>query len=218
MVSKINKYILDDVNKALKYYPLLRMVNNNGHIIVEGEIHLVQHPYGEVDRYNVQISFPKNYPKRFPLVIETDNKIPRIPDRHVNSDDTLCLAVLPEELKIARNGITFKYFLDKVLVPHLGRETYYNIEKIYPDGEYEHGKIGIWKYFEEIFNVTDKQFIINELKVIVNHNKMLERNVECICGSGLKFKKCHLVIWNKVLEVGRENIKLIMTYLEEAYE
>lgn len=218
MVSINKKHIIKDIESALKQYPLLKLSHTNNKVIVKGEIQLIHIDYGEVDKYSVFISFPANYPQRFPIVIETSLKIPRTPERHINaSDHSLCLAVLPEELKIAKNGLTFKYFLDKVLVPHLARETYYNIEKIYPDGEYEHGKDGVWKYFEEIFKTTNRQLIISEIHRIMNE-KMLNRNDKCICGSGLKFKKCHLKQWNDVLYIGMDNLNLIVKYLKEEYE
>lgn len=217
MASVITKHIINDIKSALKQYPLLRLIYYNNKIIVEGEIQLLHQTYGEVDKYSVWISFPSSYPKRFPIVVETNCKIPRIPERHINIDHSLCLAVLPEELKIAKNGITFRYFLDKVLVPHLARETYYNIERKYPDGEYEHGYDGVWKYFEEMFNTSNKQSIIAEINRITNE-KMLGRNEKCFCGSGLKFKKCHLQQWYDTLDIGIDNLKQLERHLKEGYE
>lgn len=215
MVSVNNKYLIRDIENAIKFYPLLKLIDKKGRpTIVSGEIPLIHPNYGEFDRYSIWVSFTDNYPKRFPIVVETSNKIPKIPDRHINIDNTLCLAVLPEELKIAKNGISFKFFLDKVLVPHLSRETYYSMEKEYPSGEYEHGSDGIWKYFEEILNVSDKLLIIKELQKI-EETKQLKRNEKCYCESGKNFKKCHLKKWDKVLEMGRNNLKLIIGDLKK---
>jgi len=214
MVSVKNKYLVRDIESTFKYYPLLKIVQNDSSIRVVGEIPLIDSSYGEFDRYSVSISFPNTYPKRFPKVIETSEKIPRIADRHINNDNSLCLAVLPEELKVAKNGITFKYFLDKILVPHLSRETYYSIKKEYPNGVYGHGTEGIWQYFEDILNIRPKSALIDELKKIV-YSKWVGRNENCICGSGVKFKKCHLKKWNEVIVVGRENLILIINELEK---
>jgi hypothetical protein len=211
----VPKYLSRDIETALKSYPLLKIFEREGKVFVTGEIPLTHSSYGEFDCYSVCIRFPIDYPKRFPIVIETSKKIPRIPNRHINDiDNSLCLAVLPEELKISKNGITFKYFLDKILVPHLSRETYYSIEKKYPDGEYEHGSDGIWKYFQEILEITDREILLFELNKIINA-QWVGRNEDCGCGSRLKFKKCHLSKWNKVLETGKENMKLIIEHLKK---
>lgn len=214
MVLVKDKALIRDIESAFKYYPLLNIVQNESSVKVVGDIQLFDSCQKELDRYSVSISFPNSYPKRFPKVIEISNKIPRIADRHINYDNSLCLAVLPEELKIARNGIAFKYFLDKILVPHLGRETYYSIKEEYPEGEYGHGTEGIWQYFEDILGKKSKSTLIYELKEIV-YSKWLGRNEFCICGSGKKFKKCHLKIWNDILNVGRQNLIHIIQELEK---
>jgi len=43
------------------------------------------------DTYHLQISLPKEFPRRVPTVTEICGKIPRVDDFHVNGDGTLCL-------------------------------------------------------------------------------------------------------------------------------
>ena len=208
------KSVLHDIDKALDAYPLLQRVEEDGYIRVNGEIALTHKDVGEYDRYSVSIQFPKAYPRCFPRVIETSEKIPRIPDRHVNGDSTLCIAVEPEERRIAKNGISFKFFLDKVLVPHLSRETHRSLSREYEDGEYAHGTEGIWKYFQEILEISGKHELLEELEVIVG-TKWPERNDRCSCGSGKKFKKCHLSIWEEVMSSGNEYLTALIPKLKE---
>lgn len=198
--------VIKDIDNALVSYPTLQRVTEDGFISVKGEVPLIHPEKGEFDRYEVLIKFPNNFPKCFPKVIETSNKIPRKDFRHVNPDNTLCLAVEPEEQAIAKNGISFKFFLDKVLVPHLARETYRESKGFYPDGEYAHGYEGIWEFYESILDKKDKQSIINELELIAN-SSWLERNHPCVCGSGVKFKKCHLDKWTQVMKSGETYVR-----------
>ncbi|GAB5566134.1 MAG: hypothetical protein Wins2KO_31970 [Winogradskyella sp.] len=198
--------ITKNIDRALVDYHLLSRVVEDGFIRVKGFIPLIHPKIGEIDRYEVLIKFPKDYPKCFPKVIETSNKIPRIPNRHVNPDNTLCLAVEPEEKALTKNGISFKYFLDRILIPHLARETYRESKGVYPDGEYAHGYDGIWEYYKSILKESDKLTIIRELEQIVNSN-WPERNQKCFCGSGNKFKKCHLDSWTEILKSGKDYIK-----------
>ncbi len=203
------KSVLRDIDKALDTYPLLQRVEEDGYIRVNGEIALTHKDVGEYDRYSVSIRFPEAYPRCFPRVIETSEKIPRIPDRHVNDDSTLCLTVEPEERRIAKNGISFKFFLDKVLVPHLSRETHRSLSPEYEDGEYAHGAEGIWKYFEEILEISGKHGLLKELEVIVE-TKWPGRNDRCSCGSGKKFKKCHLSKWEEVISSGKDYLTMLI--------
>lgn len=197
--------LIKDIDQALLSYPLLKRVEEDGFVRVVGEIPLIHPKKGEFDRYNVSISLPQAYPKCFPKVIETIGKIPRKDFRHVNPDQTLCFAVEPEEKAITKNGISFIFFLDKVLVPHLARETFREINGAYPDGEYAHGNSGIWEFYESTLETTDRKLIISELEEII-YSKWQERNELCQCGSGQKFKRCHLEMWNKILKSGRDYI------------
>jgi hypothetical protein len=208
------KRILRDIDKALDSYPLLQRTEEDGCILVNGEIVLTHKDVGEYDRYSVSIRFPEDYPRCFPKVIETSDKIPKIPDRHVNVDDSLCLAVEPEERRIAKNGISFKFFLDKVLVPHLSRETHRSLSPQYEDGEYAHGQEGIWKYFEEILEISGKHELLEKLEKIVETN-WPRRNDRCSCGSGKKFKKCHLLKWEEVMASGKDYLTALISKLKE---
>ncbi|MBE0662565.1 MAG: SEC-C domain-containing protein [Bacteroidales bacterium] len=173
------------------------------------------HPeIGEYDKYSVSIDFPNGYPKQFPRATEKSKKIPRITDRHVNKDNTLCLAVEPEEKLICRNGITLKYFLDKVLVPHLSRETYRSLSGKYEDGEYSHGIVGLWEFFGDKLKTTDKKLIVNEFKIMLQSKRWPERNTPCLCGSKVKFKKCHLKKWKELAVLGDDYMRNILAMLK----
>ncbi|AEA44970.1 SEC-C metal-binding domain-containing protein [Fluviicola taffensis] len=197
---------LNDIRKAITHFPLLKIIENGKFLLVEGDIVLSDREYGEVDRYSVSISFLKCYPNCFPKVIETSKKIPRKDFRHVNPDGTLCLAVEPEERLISKNGITFKFFLDKVLVPHLSRETFRELNGEYADGEYDHGNAGIWEFYIKKLDNTDKKQVLLELNEI-RTSKWIGRNEPCTCGSNKKFKNCHLNKWEEIKRLGDEYLK-----------
>lgn len=200
------KKLHEDILKALDHYPLLKIADNDKFIRVKGEIILTDPEIGEFDRYSVSIAFMNCYPKCFPIVVETSNKIPRKDNRHVNPDGTLCLAVPPEERIITRNGISFKFFLDKILVPHLSRESFREYNGAYQDGEYGHGIEGIWQYYYKKLGHEDRSLIITELKMIIS-SKWPNRNDPCYCKSKKKFKQCHLNVWNELRLLSTEFLK-----------
>ena len=206
--------IIKDIDKALLSYPLLKRVEEDGYVRVIGVLPLFHPKKGEFDRYEVSIRFPQDYPKCFPKVIETSKKIPRKDYRHVNPDGTLCLAVEPEEKGIVKNGISFTFFLEKVLVPHLSRETFCELNKSYEDGEYSHGIDGFWEYFEGILLTSDRIEILVELEKII-YSKRQNRNEKCYCNSGMKFKKCHLERWNKIMRSGNDYLVKTLELLKK---
>lgn len=205
--------VVQDINRGIKQYPLLKLIESNRGIIVVGDITLTHPDIGEYDKYSVSINFSKTYPKCFPKVTEVSKKIPRNARRHVNTDNTLCLAVEPEEKLICRNGITFKFFLDKVLVPHLSRETYRNLHGDYEDGEYSHGLDGLWEFFGQKLNVTDKKCVIKEFEIMLQGHWQ-KRNEFCYCGSQIKFKKCHLKKWNELMVLGKDYLRTRLELLK----
>lgn len=207
--------LLKDIRKALKYYPALKLVEDKELISVVGEIPLIHQSFGEFDRYSVSIRFTTAYPFCFPRVVETSKKIPRKLNRHINSDKTLCFGVYQDEYQCAQNGITFKYFLDKILVPHLSRETYRSMEGIYPDGERGHGVEGVWDYYFEHTGVTQKDDILTELNLVLKFQNAPGRNELCYCGSEKKFKQCHLDSYNKIMVIGYKRLKAIVSLLTE---
>jgi hypothetical protein len=200
VVQKLNK-TKKDILATLEHFPFLKYLEESKFFSVQGEIALVDDDIGEFDRYSVVIQFPKEYPNCFPKVKETSKKIPRGSNRHVNPDGSLCLAVPPEEHLITKNGINFKFFIDKVLIPHLSRETYREKSGYYPDGEYEHGIDGIWQFYFQRLGINDKKQVISELSEIRN-SKWPNRNAICSCGSQKKFKQCHLGKWLDIKRLG----------------
>lgn len=210
--------LLKDIRNALKHYPALELLTKKEVISVVGEIPLVHKAFGEFDRYSVSIKFPTAYPFCFPRVVETSKKIPRTLNRHVNSDKTLCFGVYQDEYRCAQGGITFKYFLDEILVPHLSRETYRSKQGTYPDGERGHGIDGLWDYYFEHTGATKKNDVLKELNLVLKIQNPPGRNELCYCGSERKFKQCHLASYNKIRMLGYEKLKSMTRLLTKNLE
>lgn len=205
--------LIEEIKNTIEDYPLLRLIQDGQYVHVEGDVVLSEEEYGEFDRYSVSISFPKGYPNCFPKVVETEKKIPREDYRHVNPDGTLCLAVAPEERMLTKKGITFKFFMAQVLIPHLSRETFRELNGSYADGEYDHGYAGIWQYYFKKLETDDKQVVLAELKKMTE-SQWPSRNAICFCGSNLKFKRCHLPKWVALEKLGTNYITSQLQQLE----
>lgn len=194
--------LLLDLREAEINYPGLKIVNEPGGIKLKGVLELL-HPeyFVAYDTFNVELYFPEDFPYCFPKVIETDEKIERCANRHVNVQDnnTLCLTVEPEERLLCINGISTTKFINCVLLPRLCEEHEVNNGGKYSH-EFDHKEIGYWQYYERKLGVSDKDTILTILQQLIDHNLPKGFNL-CYCGSGEKFKNCHrdfLYIFNKL--------------------
>lgn len=100
-------------------------------------------------------------------------------DLHFYSDDNACCL----GLKFLDNrSLSIRSFLDELVIPFFYRLSYaeeFGIAASQNDlwGEYSHGEEGLREYITEISNFA---------------NQNPSRNDPCPCGSGKKFKKCHI--------------------------
>lgn len=186
--------LTDDIKAALEKYPGLRLgqTERNQKYLV-GEIDIVDPGSGGlICTFSVEIHYPEQFPFCFPKVFETGDQIERVLSRHVNTqDNSLCLVVPPEERLKCKYGISTSWFIDNVLYPRLAEEFVVMNGGKYQK-EYSHGGAnGFWEYYMRKFGISNAEIILSILEIIVRKQLPAGHN-PCICGSGEKFKKCHL--------------------------
>lgn len=207
-----------DIEKALKKYPNLYMLEKGRKAIVKGNFIAKDRASKiEIETYEILIAFPNSYPYRFPKVTEVSDKIPKDQSRHVNVDETLCFGNWQDEFSFCKRGITLVQFLDEVLNPHLCREYAREKNEVYPTGERGHEMEGIWEGYYDIFHTDDKTIILKELELILNQ-KPIGRNEPCYCQSGRKYKNCHWKIEILVNVIGKDKADWIFESLKADLE
>lgn len=212
-MGEIKSSLLKDISSGIKKYPSLTLEFKDKQPIVKGSFPAHQNDLF-IQRYDVTIGFPPNYPNYMPWVIETGGKIPRTADRHVFSiDNTLCFGNLTDLLRECKKGITFVWFLDNILNKHLCREYVRDKLGYYLDGERNHGQEGNWESYYDIFGHDDKKQILSELFRILE-NKDYPLNKKCYCGSQKKYKRCHAQFEKRILDIGRTNLRMIYNLLK----
>ncbi len=208
---------LRDIEEGLKSYPLLHWSKKGDKKVITGKF-ITHKGRIEIENYEVEISFPSDYPYNMPLVIETGNKIqPRNATRHIFVEGNLCFGNKQDTLRLCRNGITFKWFLDKILNPHLCREYVRDKTGKYPTGERSHKTEGIWEGYYEVFKTTDKERILKDLNLLLMY-PIFSKNKECYCGSGRKYKRCHERWLPLIFDIGRNNVKKLFNELKADFE
>jgi hypothetical protein len=138
------------------------------------------------DTYSVIVELDSIDANGWPAVREVGGRYLRIADKeeveildlHFFPDGRCCLGI---NLSIERR-LTIERFVQELLIPFLYRLSYvdaYGIDAARRDlwGEYSHGDRGLWQHADEVIRIS---------------NKNPGRNAPCPCGSGKKYKLCHL--------------------------
>lgn len=173
----------NNIEDVLLKFPNLSFNPDNN--ILEGSIDIE-----EGDKYFVKISLEK-FPHLFPKVWETNERIPRKADRHINSDNTLCFTTQANmEIYLATNVKTINDFLELILKPYLINNSFFEINKSYRFGEFSHNIIIATKdTYSKILNTEN----VSGIKLAVNkliYGGKFRPNDKCFCGSDKKIKKC----------------------------
>jgi hypothetical protein len=140
-----------------------------------------------LERYQVEIRFPRDYPKTVPVVEEIGGRIPRITDRHISGDGTACLLV-PEEWLLARDQ-SFRALLDGPIRNFFLGQILVEAGKPWPFGERPHGYDGLIESYMELLAITDPARVIAYFDCL--RRKALKGHFECPCGSEKRLRNCH---------------------------
>jgi len=167
----LEKFEAYGVQEFLSDYPLMTIKPGTGdNLELEGIFQFVaDSKYGQriVDRYSIRISVPNSFPKAVPVVRETDRKIPRDGQHHVNPDDTLCLGSPIRLLKTISVNPTLTGFAEKCLVPFL-----YAISVKMSGGgnfilgELPHGTSGILSDYQNIFRLKSHEQALYAIRLL----------------------------------------------------
>jgi SEC-C motif len=205
-----------DIMEGLEKYPSLKLISKRQ---VRGMFSALQKETEIwIEDYEVIINFPLRYPFALPDVAEVSNKIPKTVSRHVFSDSgNLCFGNMIDVAQVCLGGISFIWFLENILNPHLCREYVKEVTGDYPNGERSHSPEGHWESYYDLLGTRIKEDILAEITLALK-SPNLQRNDQCRCDSGKKYKNCHLKTERLILEVGHKNLQMIYGYLKLDFE
>jgi len=149
----------------------------------------------EIDRYQVEIQLPPNFPSGIPRVRETGMRIPRIADRHMYADGTACLFVEEEWIMANPEGTDWFVFLNGPVRNFFIGQCLVEAGAGWPFGQRSHGSKGILECYAELTCANDLRTAYNYLEML--GKKKLKGHWPCPCGSRMKIRDCHRqVIWS----------------------
>lgn len=139
-----------------------------------------------LDRYDVLIRFPADYPDAPPMVWETGGRIPRLADRH--NSDSACLFV-PFEWQLRRPDATFLTFLDNAMRGYFIGQSLVELGDAWPYGERAHGTDGMLQALAEMVGVTDLDAAQCAAGMLAK--PIIKGHWDCYCGSRRRLRDCH---------------------------
>lgn len=191
----------NDIEQFLSSNPQFVQSEEQGRICLSGIV--IFEADGKKYDFKIKICSTENYPFRFPKVFELSDKIKKIADWHINSDESFCFTVEPIEVIACKSGISLPDFYEKWLMPYLSNQQYRINEGKYANGEYSHNVLGLYEYYVELLKTKDIRLIEKYLGVALSKKK-IERTSFCYCGSGVKYRHCHKEATSQLWQSGDE--------------
>lgn len=187
---KTNPVLLEEIESTLDAYADLRLVEENQTILVRGTFPVLDDRGEVLDRYQVEVRFPGDYPVSLPHVYETAGRVPRTVDRHTYTPSGRCCVVVDEDWLVKVGEPSFRAFLDGPVRNYFIGQTLVEAVHPWPFGERSHAVKGLVETYGEWFDTEDKATVLRHLECI--RHEQIKGHWLCPCGSGEKLRKCHL--------------------------
>lgn len=200
----MNKHFQNELVTAVQKYPNLVIKHDNQEVYLKGILDIPNGSGNIEGSFLIEIRSVEKFPYRFPKVYEVGGDIPNHIDWHKYSNNLCCLTVEPDEIVMCNKGITLVNFIENIVIPYFANQLYRKIEGRYLN-EYSHGFLGIYEYYADLFKENRVTVWLGYLDKTFSAQKKM-RNEKCYCGSGQKFKICHLQVEQKLKILGKEKI------------
>lgn len=141
-----------------------------------------------LDRYQVSIELPPDYPESLPIVREVGGRIPWKPEFHVNADGVACVLLPDDRWRCFPEGAPFAQFLDGPVRDFFLGQSLVALGEDWPFGQWRHGAEGVYEYYRWLLQTDDADTVLRHLRVLAKLG--LKGHWECPCGSGEKIRRC----------------------------
>lgn len=168
-----------------------------GHVFLRGAFPVHDDFGSEIDRYDLDIVFPQNYPDQIPVVFAVDKRIEPIVQRHVFPRAKRACLCLPHEIPLYLPKINFMGFWEKLLKYWLVGQASYDQTGRWPFPERAHDATAIHEGFSELLGISDQISVKRFTHLLIRKSPAKGHEV-CPCGSGKRLRSCHQEIYHQV--------------------
>jgi hypothetical protein len=159
-----------------------------------GPLRLIESVSGQPTDIELRVAFPSSYPRDEPTTHDARGFFrvksgKSLADRHINQHDaSFCLWLAPLSRWDGSDQEALRIYLERVIVFCEDQMTY-DVTGRFSKGEWAHGNAG---YAQFLFESLDYEPTFLDTLSKVDPARWPARNGLCVCGSGVKFKKCHM--------------------------
>ena len=174
-------------------------------------------------KYNVEIKEADDNLRRLPALFLDPKEVELSVNCHINiKDKSACLCGPMEEADFFDQKITINTYLDRLVLPFLYGQVYYDRYKSWPWPEYSHGAIGALESYSLCNDSSFAGYFLTRLQQDVStwirirplliQKKEIKGHAICICGSQNFIRRCHPAIWRILnqlrLDLKKQNLKI----------
>lgn len=169
-------------------FPELQSAEKFERIFFQGPFYLM-YEGSEIERFEIEVELPIDFPKGIPVVRELEGKIDRSEHYHTGKDGTHCLFVPGERWKYWPEGSTLVEFMEGVVRSfYIGFEHKKRIGS-WPFDQRGHSEKGVFEAYSEMLGFSDPEVILAFIRILAEKDSKKHRL--CPCGSGEKSRNCH---------------------------
>lgn len=200
----MNQTFQNELSKVESTFPDLSIRHINGKDILKGILDIHDENSAVAGSFSIEIHPTEEFPYRFPKLFEVGGDIPCSDDWHKYADNSCCITVQQDEIIKCHNRITLLNFIANEAIPYFANQLYRRRNGHYLN-EYPHGIDGVRLFYMELFKSNDPRFWL----LCFEHafeNIHLSRNEKCYCNNGKKYKKCHMLVEEKLQIIGKQQV------------
>lgn len=172
-----------------RHYPTLRLDVRNGEAEVRGTFPILDDDGTELDRWQVSIALPSDYPNDLPIVRETGRRIPATLDNHIlPSDGTACVLLPETRYRWFPRGAPLRAYLDGPLRAFFANQSYRARGGKWVHGEWGHGSLAAVQFYKELLGSEDDTI---GWRALIAVGLGLEDAHSCPCGHRRPVRACH---------------------------
>lgn len=184
-----------------EYYPSLSLYINeeSSAASLQGDI-TIREECGISTSINTLIQFPPGYPTHEPEAYDAKRRFQPWPERelkerHITNNGKCCLWIPPRSPWVPSDPEGLKHYLDQLAI-FFERQLIYDVNGKWPGPAYAHELEGYIEFIKEELGAEAIHF--EQLLPVVTMRSRIGPNEPCPCGSGSKYKKCHLRLVERI--------------------
>ena len=122
-------------------------------------------------------------------------------NRHISPDDSACLCSPFAEKDFDTPKFLFRAYFERLVIPFLYGQMYYEKEKHWPWDDYSHGNLGILEAYDTASNRGAVQECLQQLRrdtatwpqvrALLRQHRAISDSAPCICKWHHRMTKCH---------------------------